>query len=224
MTSTNDIRRDLDDIGEVVLGDLDTDERARLAVQLRAAGEYDRLQQLKEAAPTKSYNVTPGLEYLDRERELRAEALYALWELERGVWQFFYEWTSGQLREADYERFPDADWTEAPSQENGFHEHGAMQRAALFLANYRAWKRYATEDVGVSLREFLLHPLDPDAGAAHVDRIEFMAKLADGRALDDDDVGGWATETTFVEEPEQFVEDLTEQKYQDITAGAEEAR
>jgi hypothetical protein len=221
MTSATDIERDLNDLSEDILAELEPSERARLAARLRAAGEHDRLHDLREAAPVKTYDVM-DLEFLAEERELRAEALYALWELETGVWRFLYEQTSGQLREANYRQFPDEEWTEEPTEENEFHEQQASRQAALFLVDYQAWRRYATDDVGISLREFLLHPLESDAGAEHVDRIELMAKLADGRAFDGAD--GWASDTALGDSTEELVSELTESKYQSITTGANEAR
>jgi hypothetical protein len=219
MTSTTDIERDLDDLSDAVLGELAPDERARLSVQLRAAGEGDRLHQLRDAAPVKTYEAT-DLDFIEREHQLRAEALYALWELDTGVWRFFYEKAHGQIREANYREFPDAEWTEEPSPENDFHEQGAKRRAGLFLADYRAWKRYATEDVGVSLREFLLHPLEAP-GRHHIDRIEFAAELADGRAFDDES-DGWAMEMESPDGSGTLVDDLAEQKYEGIASAASE--
>lgn len=223
MTSTTDIHRDVDDLSEEVLGNLSPDERARLGVRLRAAGKAELLRTLRNTAPTKTYEVSPELDFLEEEHRLRAEALYALWELETGVWRFFYERAMGQLREANYHRFPDEDWTETPTPENGFHEEDAQIEAVMFLADYRAWERYATEHIGVSLREFLLHALKPEAGAAHVDRIEFVAELADGR-YPDGDVGGLATDASFMETEEDIVEHLTGEKYREIVSGVQEER
>lgn len=224
MKATSDIESDIEDLKEDVLPGLPSDERARAVVQFRAADQADVVEALYETAPTKSYEAT-DLDFRAALREYTTEALYALWELETGVWRFLYERVSGQLRAANYDRYPDAEWTEEPAPENGFHERAAGEAAAEFLADYRAWERYAIVDVGVTLSEFLRFPLE-EAGAHRVELVEQIADLVTGDidGIEGEDGVGWAESTGVTVDGEECdVDTLAEWKYEQITAERGEA-
>jgi hypothetical protein len=219
MTTTTSIENDLEDVSEDVLGGLDSDDRATLAVKQAAAGNYSLVERLKETAPTKKYKAT-DLEFSDLVTDHMLTALYALYELETSVWRFFYERANGELQEANYERYPDAGWTSEPA---GHHERKATECAVILSGNHLAWTRYAEEDVGVSLTEFLAHPLTADA-EPRIERITHTAALVDGQILaedldDADDVLGWVTgETIYHENEKMTVEEYASWKYDQITA------
>lgn len=220
MTSMNDIEREVDDLSADVFGDLSPDDRAVLSLQLWAAGEGEKAERVKEAAPTKTYKAQ-DLEFQERASGLLLRALTAFWRLDVGAWGFLYERSSGQLRAANYEQFPDEDWTEEPMPANEFHERPAKEAAVRFLADYLAWKRYAEEDIGVSLDKFLLHASGP-SGCSKVDLIETVAQMADGRLFTDrpdaDQDRGWAAGTTVEYDGEDFTaEELAEKHYRTIT-------
>lgn len=221
MTSTTDIEQDLEDLGADVLEDLDPDERATLAVKLAAAGGFDQVEVVKQAAPMKSYEAR-DLTFSDKLTDNIVMALYAMWELETGVWRFFYERARGQLEESNYRQYPDEEWTTEPSPDNGFHEQPAMDAAAGFFGNYLAWERYAEKQVGVSLETFLSHPFTGGAGPK-VSVIVFTAKLVTGRGLEEaESDNSWAAEgTVTVDGKALAAEDLAEVKYQQLTSAGE---
>lgn len=218
MTSAHDIERDLEDLSEDVLGDLDPDERAALAIELAAAGDFEKAERVKHAAPVKTYHAR-DLDFSDRLTDNVVMALYAMWELEKRASQFFYERARGQLDEVHYEQYPDAEWTEAPTEENGFHEQRAMDAAAAFLGSYLAWERYAAEDVGVALETFLSHPFGGTV-TSDVSVYTLTASIADGSHFDDElEIDGWADGGTVTVEGEELTaEELAEAKYQSITS------
>jgi hypothetical protein len=224
MTITN-LERGLGEVSDHVLGDLDPDERATLVIRQQAAGNDDLVERLRETAPTKHYHAT-DLEFSDRLSEHTLTALYALWDLETSVWRFLYERAAGQVEEANYRAYPDSEWTTAPAPENGYHELDAINEAVRFLGLYRGWKRYATEEVGVPLAEFLRFPLIVD-GRASVDRIEAAVKLVDGTLeaefLDEDQepVGWVGDETVTVNGEDLTADELADVKYQNIVAGVQ---
>lgn len=215
MTSTNDIEQELENLSESVLENLDPDERAALAVELAAAGEFEKVDAVKEAAPMKSYKAR-DLAFSDRLTDHVVMALYAMWELESGVWKFFYEKTQGSLEEANYDRFPDEDWTEAPSEENGYHEQAANDAAANFLGDYLAWEQYADKDVGVPLEKFLAHPFGDDI-FQKVSTITFTATLAQG-GLHDEELPGWAEDGDIIVDGEPVsLKEYAKWKYAQLT-------
>jgi hypothetical protein len=215
MTSTTNIEKELEGLSESVLENLDPDERATLAVELAATGEFEKVEAVKEAAPMKSYKAR-DLEFSDRLTDHVVMALYAMWELETGVWKFFYKKTQGGLKEANYDRFPDEDWTEAPSEDNGFHEQAANDAAAKFLGEYLAWEQYADKDVGVPLEKFLAHPFEDDI-LQKVSTITATATLAQGGLLDED-LPGWAEGGHITVDGEQVsIEEYAEWKYTQLT-------
>lgn len=224
MTTAN-FERGLEEVGDRVLGNLAADERAELVIKQRAAGNDDLLDRLHETAPVKEYQAV-DLDFTEALARHTVTALYALWELETGVWRFLYERSHGHVEEANYEMYPDAEWTTEPAPENGFHELDAIKEAVRFLGSYRAWERYATEDVGVSLAEFLSFPLITE-GRASVDRIEAMVQLVDGSLesefLDEDEepVGWVGDETVTVNGEELTADEVAEVKYQNIRTGVQ---
>ncbi|WP_136690075.1 hypothetical protein [Halorhabdus amylolytica] len=58
MTRTTKIKDDLGDVSEEVLSELTPDERLQLFIQASAEHREDRLEQLAETAPTKTYEMT----------------------------------------------------------------------------------------------------------------------------------------------------------------------
>lgn len=215
MTSQSDLERELEKISESVLEDLDPDERAALAVELAAAGEREKAKAVTEAAPTKTY-AARDLAFNDQLTDHVVMALYAMWELETGVWRFYYEKADGQLQEARYYQYPDEDWTEAPSEANGYHEQAAMDAAAEFLGNYLAWERYADEQVGVDLETFLGHPFGGQA-AGKISTITVTASLASGEHFEED-LGGWADSGTVTVDGESVSpQEYAEYKYAQLT-------
>lgn len=205
---THDIRSALDAVKDGALGDLAPAERAGAVVRYAGRDRDEAAEQLHSTAPRQQYEG-PDPEFIAELHRYREHALYALWELETGAWRFLYEARDrigGGVEEAAEDDVAEAE-----------------RLAAEFLANYRAWARYAAEDVDATLREFLRHPVAPEA-ATHVDRIEYAAALADGSAFDDvggkDDVG-WAPEAVAIEGGEWSVDALADRKYATITGGVE---
>jgi hypothetical protein len=215
MTSTANIEKELEGLSESVLENLDPEERAALAVELAAAGEYDKVETVKQAAPMKNYKAR-DLTFSGQLTDHVVMALYAMWELESGVWKFFYEKAQGRLEEADYDRFPDEDWTEPPSEENGYHERAANDAAANFLGDYLAWEKYAAEDVCVPLEKFLSHPFS-DGVRQKVSTITFTATLAQGGSLDEE-LPGWAEDGEITVDGQSLsFEEYAEWKYSQLT-------
>lgn len=218
--STNDIERDLEEVRQSALDDLDPEERARLVIEQAADGNHEHVETLVEAAPVKTYEAT-DLDFRELAADHAMMALFALWELETATLRFFLEQQRGRLREANYDRFPDEDWTTEPSPENEFHEQGAMRAGARLSAAHLAWTRYAEEEAGVSLAEFLAYPFN-GALSSKIAVIEQAAAVADGsffeEEMDDaDDLGGWAVETITTDDGEFTVEDLAARKYDVLT-------
>lgn len=212
MTSTKEIEKGLEDVKESALSELPAARRAQAVVQFQAAGKDDVTEDLYETAPVKTYETT-DLEFTKQVERYKAEALYALWELETAAWRFLYEARARVNPE-----------TGIPDEEEEEEEGDAEAIAAEFLADYRAWTRYATENVGVSLQEFLIHTLKPE-GEATVKRVDYAAGLADGSAFVDDgsDVDaaevGWSADTVTLDGSEYTVDELAEWKYQQIADG-----
>lgn len=224
MTSTNGIDTDVEAIKENALADLSPEKRATLGVRLRAAGEYDRLEELREAAPVKTYDVS-DLDFHRHEETLRSEALYALWELDTGAWKFLYELKDSRLREMEFLDFPDEEWTEEPTEENGYLEHRSVMRAISLLVDYQAWDRVATGLVGVTLAEYLAHPLDAGEADQYVGRIEQTVEMAEGHVYGFDDIGPEAAAINGDWTPDDLpttIEDLVNEKYAKIAASRED--
>ena len=222
MTATNHIERELEAVGDDVLGDIPADQRAVLAIQLLAAGDWDKANRLKETAPTKQYTA-PDLEFTDRVTRQMLLAVTAMWELESSAWRFYYELTSGRLKSAHYRLYPDAEWTEEPSPDTDFFERLAADAAARFYSNYLAWERYATEVLGVSLEEFLSHPFGGKV-SSRIAMIKQTAMTVSAEEVLEEHVEklddppekvGWAAQGTVTFEGEEYsAEELAERKFE----------
>jgi hypothetical protein len=81
MKRIDDLKHDVQDISDNVLGDLDTEERIRTFVRETAEGNEERLEQLTDTAPTREY-TTPDLEYLHGIKKLGAVSLQARHDLQ----------------------------------------------------------------------------------------------------------------------------------------------
>lgn len=196
MTSKRSITSDLENAKDAVLGDLTPDERAALAVCVAADGDHERFEELLATAPVDVYKSTDR-EFAERMASLETLAVYALWKLDRGVLRFDLERMRGKYQDQLYQQYPDADWTEAPGEENGYHEGSAYEAAAQFLVDYRVWSRFAEEDIGVSLEEFITFPFTDDVEPL-IERIEAAAAFVDGADLEDDMADlSWAANATI---------------------------
>lgn len=221
MTDHSDIEREVADLGESVLEDLDPEQRAQLVIELTAAGDFEKTETVKEAAPVKTYR-TRDLAFHDALSDNVIMALYAMYELDSAAWRFHLERVQGELDAAHYELYPDADWTEEPTEANGFHEQAAKDAAAEFLGTYLAWERYSEEDVGIELETFLMHPFGGTVSAA-VSSITFLACIADGSLFaeerEDANPEGWADGGTVTVDGEELTaQELAHLKYNRITS------
>ena len=97
MTSIDDLRNDVKNIGDKQLGDLDAEERLRLFIQEAAEDREERLEWLTETAPTKQYEAT-DLAYTDGIKRYSFLSLAARYELQT-LYQAITE------READRDRY-----------------------------------------------------------------------------------------------------------------------
>jgi hypothetical protein len=222
MTTTTNLQNGIEDAGDDILGDLDPEDRARLVVEHAAAGDFDLVERLTETAPTYEYKAT-DLAFRDCLDTYHTLSLFALWRLERRAWRFMYERAQGLLAEANYDRFPDAEWTTEPTPDNEFHEAGAKRAAVRFLATHRAWERFVDEEIGVSLRAFLEHGArTSDTSAAEI--IEIAATIITGDHLDEGSVTGWADTTVTHNGDEVGVDELADRKLDWIRGGVAPAR
>lgn len=222
MTTTTNLENGIEDAGDDILGDLAPEDRARLVLKHAAAGDFDLVKRLTETAPTREYKAA-DLAFNDVLTTYHTLSLFALWRLDRAAWRFFYERAQGALDEANYDRFPDAEWTTEPTPDNEFHEAGAMRAAVRFLATYRAWERFAEGEIGTSLTEFLNHAASaPDDSAAGT--IETAATIITGDHLNGESVTGWADTTVTHNGDEVGVDELADRKLDWIREGVAPAR
>jgi len=184
MTTKKSITNEFEKIKDGVLSSLSAKERASLVVQVAAACDYDSLEELVDTAPKSAYKGTDP-EFGERMAALETLAVYALWELDRGSLRFDIELMRGKYQNQLYQQYPDAEWTEAPGEENGYHEGEAYEAAARFLVTYRAWSRFVEEELNVPLKDFLTFPFT-DGVDPVVARIEATVAMADGSNLDDE--------------------------------------
>ena len=218
MRSTTSISNDIEDLKEGALAELSPEKRARLGVKFRAAGEYDRLNELREAAPVKTYEVS-DLDFHRHEEVLRAEAVYALWELDTGAWQFLYELKDARLREYEYENGDFGEAEESAVEQPDLEEAGSVLAAISFLVDFRGWDRFVTEDIGVALDEFLAHPLQPGEADQFIERINNTVEIAENRLFGFDDLDGSSAEELFewADDVPENVDRLVDEKYEQIT-------
>jgi hypothetical protein len=222
MTTTTNLQNGIEDAGDDILGDLGPEDRARLVVEHAAAGNLDLVERLTETAPVHEYKAT-DLAFHECLNTYHTLSLFALWRLERGAWRFMYERAQGLLAEANYDRFPEAEWTTEPTPDNEFHEGRAKQAAVRFLATRRAWERFADEEIDVSLRAFLDHGArTSDTSAAEI--IETAATTITGDHLDEGAVTGWADTTVRHNGDEVDVDELADRKLDWIRGGVAPAR
>ena len=82
MKRIDDLKHDVKDVSDNVLGDLSTEERIRVFARKAAEGDDEFLEQLADTAPTKEY-TSPDLEYLNGIKKLGAVSLQARHELQK---------------------------------------------------------------------------------------------------------------------------------------------
>lgn len=181
MTSTKDVKNDLDDVSEHVLGSLKSPDRIRLALEAIAADNEDHLEKLRDTAPWKTYRQPEHL-FEEGLQQALFLSLGAAYELERGVWLFhrlqgMYHQQLAREFDVSSEGW---EFVDEPGPENDYGERPAREQAARFLADYYAWERFASEIFGVGLPTFLSGTVSD----GQVELIEEMAPLAAG--------SGWA--------------------------------
>lgn len=82
MTSIDDLKHDVKNAQNNVLGDLKTEERLRLFIQEAAADREERIEWLADTAPRHEYTAT-DLEYMDGTKKLSILSLAARHELQK---------------------------------------------------------------------------------------------------------------------------------------------
>ena len=103
--------------------------------------------------------------------------------------------------------FPDDDSYDPESS-----EEERCNAAGLFLSEYHAWKRFAIEDLDVSLTHLLKFPFEDEIDE-RITRIESLRMRADGSAFDD---SKFEEDLSLAAAAGFDVDELAEKKYQMI--------
>lgn len=82
MTTKRSLERRLDDTSDIVLGNLETEDRLRFFIQEAAEGREDRIKRLTETAPSHQYTAT-DFEYTDGIKQLVMLSLLARHQLQQ---------------------------------------------------------------------------------------------------------------------------------------------
>jgi len=202
--SKKEIQNDAEKMTEQVLEKLGYEDRTRLAVEYAAKGDRERVDQLVKSAQTSAYNG-PEPFFTDRLALLETVAVYALWEIHTAA-KDFSSWTMLAKKEKQLEEaYPDDDSVD--------YEHKLQQqyeKAAKFLIEYNAWKKFAEEEIDVTLTELLKFPFS-DGIDDTLEELQMMRMLANGSMHDLCEDGD-----SYAEASDLDVEQLTEEKFEVI--------
>lgn len=200
--SKKDIQNDAEKMTEQVLEQLGYEKRTQLAVEYGAKGDRERVEQLVKSAQASAYDG-PEPFFTDRLALLETVAVYALWEIDTAAKEFSMWTMLAKQEERLEEAYPDDDTVD--------YDHMLQQqyeKAAKFLIEYNAWKKFAEEELDVTLTELLKFPFS-DGIDDTLDVLQMMRMLANGSMHDlceDAD--------SYAEASDLDVEQLTEEKYE----------
>ena len=202
MSEKNQIQKDAEQLTDKVLEQLGYEDRTRLAIEYAAKGDDQRVEQLVDSALTSVYEG-PEPFFTDRLALLETVAVYALWEIHTAA-KDFSSWTMLAKKEKQLkEAYPDDDSVD--------YDHKLQQqyeKAAKFLIQYNAWKKFAEEEIDVTLTELLKFPFS-DGIDDTLEEVEMMRMLANGSMHDLCEDGD-----SYAEASDLDVEQLTEEKYE----------
>ena len=202
MSEKNQIQNDAEQLTDKVLEQLGYEDRTRLAIEYAAKGDDQRVEQLVDSALTSVYEG-PEPFFTDRLALLETVAVYALWEIDTAAKEFSMWTMLAKQEERLEEAYPDDDTVD--------YDHMLQQqyeKAAKFLIEYNAWKKFAEEELDVTLTELLKFPFS-DGIDDTLDVLQMMRMLANGSMHDlceDAD--------SYAEASDLDVEQLTEEKYE----------
>ena len=209
MSNKKDIRKDVDGLREEVLSTLSTDKRASLAIEKKAEGDDESLQTLVDTLEMSVYQSADP-DFFERMALLETVAVYALWELDSAASEFAFRSMAYANANLGSIAFPDDDSYDPESSEQEW-----CNAAGIFLSEYNAWKRFAIEDLDVSLTHLLKFPFEDEIDE-RITRIESLRMEADESAVDDSKFEEVEGDLSLAAAAEFDVDELAEKKYQTI--------
>lgn len=170
------VASELEDISEELLRDLDPDERVRMILRARTRDDDRHVKQLVDSTPRKTYKSVDH-EYRNRMLFATTEAMSAAYAIQTAYLEFMWmssettHWNLQDLFDLIPEslRDPPEDIDMPPIDERRATYEFRKQRALTNLyITYHTYRRFAEEQLGLSLEEFII-PTQPEFDPAPIE-------------------------------------------------------